>query len=312
MLRFTFHDTSRVVVRTMCSKRSRINPVTEGARSCQGLLDLPTDSVGLGGRAESRIRNPRPPSYRETLDADQTHNYSFKQPANPFYRTCIGARTAPLRNRLRPPDRGVKMVSKRLLAIPFATGAQPSYSVEAMAINPRAVSVINGGTALLVSYCITVHSTNTGIVFDTRFRSRLRSIALSLRPPVCPGNAGSAQWGGSAWLSTTSPSGHVTVWPQSVIFADVSDWPDNGINEYAFRTTRAERVALGVNGRGAISCAGRNQPSAEQDELRSNVQAGACLVAAAGSGARTKWRRSGLAGPPCVLPTPILEEQAAP
>jgi hypothetical protein len=80
-----------------------------------------------------------------------------------------------------------------LLAIPFAAGAQSTCPIEVVAVNPRAVSVINGGTALLVSYRNTTSMTITQTVFDARFGSRLRPVALSMRHPVGSGKTDAAQ-----------------------------------------------------------------------------------------------------------------------
>jgi hypothetical protein len=126
------------------------------------------------------------------------------------------------------------------------------------------VSVINGGTALLVSYRNTTSTTITGTVFDARFGSRLRPVALSVRHPVGSGKTDAAQWGDSAWLSVLPASGQVTVWPDTVFFADGSEWSDNGMLRCAYRGDNTESVPIGIDQRSAIPVVGQTPLAAGQ------------------------------------------------
>ena len=294
MLRFTFHDTSKVVVREMCSKHSRYNPAVDGdggivggCSTCQQIL-----AVWIARqKAESAIRDfrviaePWMPTKLATSPSVRRQSRTSASPLarrQPLFATSLGRLGV-----------AVKTASKHLmvfagcqLAIPFAAGAQSTCPIEVVTVNPRAVSVING-TTLLASYRNTTSMTITHTGFDARSGSRLRPVALSIRHPVGSGRTDATKWGESAWLSTAPSSGHVTIWPQTVIYADGSVSADNETNGRAFHSKTAVRVALGINGRCAISLAGRSRPQTEQDELRPNVQAGARL-AAAGSGAEQK------------------------
>ena len=265
MLRFTFHDTSRVVVRAMCPNHSRYNPATDGAggivggcSTCQQIL-----SVWIAKqKADSAIRDlrvlaePWTPTKRATFPSSRRPNRTSAPASAP--KRSLGATS------LGQPGVAVKAAGKRLLGlavclltIPFAAGAQSTCPIEVVAVNPRAVSVINGGTALLVSYRNTTSTTITGTVFDARFGSRLRPVALSVRHPVGSGKTDAAQWGDSAWLSVLPASGQVTVWPDTVFFADGSEWSDNGMLQCAYRGDNTESVPTGIDQRSAIPVVGQ-------------------------------------------------------
>lgn len=268
MLRFTFHDTSRVIVRAMCPTHSRYNPATDGGggivggcSTCQEIF-----SVWMAKqKAESAIRDlrvlaePWTPTKRAT-------SLSHRRP-NPTS-TPASAPTPSFNGKsgvaVKAPSKRMALLAVCLLAIPFVAGAQSTCPIEVVAVNPRAVSVINGGPALLVSYRNTTSTTITGIVFDARFGSRLRPVALSMRHPVGSGKTDAAQWGDSAWLSVLPASGQVTVWPDTVFFADGSEWSDNGMLQCAYRGDNTESVPIGIDQRSAIPVAGRTPLAAGQ------------------------------------------------
>ena len=272
MLRLTFHDTSKVVVRAMCPKHSRYNPATDGdggivggCSTCQQIL-----SVWIAKqKADSAIRDlrvlaePWTPTKRATFPSSRRPNRTSAPASAP--KRSLSATS------LGQPGVSVKAAGKRLLGlavclltIPFAAGAQSTCPIEVVAVNPRAVSVINGGTALLVSYRNTTSTTITGTVFDARFGSRLRPVALSVLHPVGSGKTDTAQWGDSAWLSVLPASGQVTVWPDTVFFADGSEWSDNGMQQCAYRGDNTENVPIGIDQRSAIPVAGHTPLAAGQ------------------------------------------------
>jgi len=268
MLRFTFHDTSRVIVRAMCPTHSRYNPATDGGggivggcSTCQEIF-----SVWMAKqKAESAIRDlrvlaePWTPTKRATSPSHRRPNPT-STPASaptPSFNGKSGVA-------VKAPSKRMALLAVCLLAIPFVAGAQSTCPIEVVAVNPRAVSVINGGPALLVSYRNTTSTTITGIVFDARFGSRLRPVALSMRHPVGSGKTDAAQWGDSAWLSVLPASGQVTVWPDTVFFADGSEWSDNGMLQCAYRGDNTESVPIGIDQRSAIPVAGRTPLAAGQ------------------------------------------------
>ncbi len=264
MLRFTFHDTSKVVVRAMCPKHSRYNPAADGdggivggCSTCQQIL-----AVWIAKqKAESAIRDlrviaePWMPIKRATSPSVRRQSRTSASPSAP--------KRSLLATSLGRPGSAVKAASKHLmvlagclLAIPFAAGAQSTCPIEVLAVNPRAVSVINGGTALLVSYRNTTSMTITQTVFDARFGSRFRPVALSMRHPVGSGKTDAAQWGDSAWLSVLPASGQVTVWPDTVFFADGSEWSDNGMLQCAYRGDKTESAPIDIDQRSTNPVAG--------------------------------------------------------
>jgi len=264
MLRFTFHNTSRVVVRAMCPKHSRYNPATDGdggivggCSTCQQIL-----SVWIAKqKADSAIRDlrvlaePWTPTKRATSPSSRRPNRTSAPASAP--KRSLSATS------LGQPGVAVKAAGKRLLvlavcllAIPFAAGAQSTCPIEVVAVNPRAVSVINGGTALLVSYRNTTSMTITQTVFDARFGSRLRPVVLSMRHPVGSGKTDATQWGDSAWLSVLPASGQVTVWPDPVFFADGSEWSDNGMLQCAYRGDKTESAPIDIDQRSTNPVAG--------------------------------------------------------
>ena len=263
MLRFTFHDTSRVIVRAMCPTHSRYNPATDGGggifggcSTCQQIF-----SVWMAKqKAESAIRDlrvlaePWTPTKRATSPSHRRPNPTstpVSAPTPSFSAINLGKSGVAV----KAPSKRLALLAVCLLAIPFAAGAQSTCPIEVVAVNPRAVSVINGGPALLVSYRNTTSTTITGIVFDARFGSRLRPVALSMRHPVGSGKTDAAQWGDSVWLSVLPASGQVIVWPDTVFFADGSEWSDNGMLQCAYRGDNTESVPIGIDQRSAIPVA---------------------------------------------------------
>jgi hypothetical protein len=85
-----------------------------------------------------------------------------------------------------------------------------------------------------------------------------------MRHPVGSGKTDAAQWGDSAWLSVLPASGQVTVWPDTVFFADGSEWSDNGMLQCAYRGDNTESVPIGIDQRSAIPVAGRTPLAAGQ------------------------------------------------
>ena len=272
MLRFTFHDTSRVIVRAMCPTHSRYNPATDGdggivggCSTCQQIF-----SVWMAKqKAESAIRDlrvlaePWTPTKRATSPSHRRPNPT-STPASAPTASFSAINLVKSVVAVKAPSKRLSLLAVCLLAIPFAAGAQSTCPIEVVAVNPRAVSVINGGTALLVSYRNTTSTTITGIVFDARFGSRLRPVALSMRHPVGSGKTDAAQWGDSAWLSVLPASGQVTVWPDTVFFADGSEWSDNGMLQCAYRGDNTESVPIGIDQRSAIPVAGHTLLAAGQ------------------------------------------------
>lgn len=264
MLRFTFHVTSRVVVRAMCPKHSRYNPATDGdsgivggCSTCQQILSVwiakqKAESAILDLRV---IAEPWTPTKRATSPSVRQQSRTSASPSAPK-RSLIATSLGWPGSAVKAASKHLMVLAACLLAIPFAAGAQSTCPIEVVAVNPRAVSVINGGTALLVSYRNTMSMTITQTVFDARFGSRLRPVALSVRHPVGSGKTDAAQWGDSAWLSVLPAFGPVTVWPDTVFFADGSEWSDNGMLQCAYRGDNTESAPIGIDQRSAIAVVG--------------------------------------------------------
>jgi hypothetical protein len=98
--------------------------------------------------------------------------------------------------------------------------------------------------------------TITGTVFNARFGSRLRPVALSVSHPVSSKKTDAAQWGDSAWLSVLPASAQVTVWPDTVFFADGSEWSDNRMLQCAYRGDNTGSAPIGIDQRSVLPVAG--------------------------------------------------------
>jgi hypothetical protein len=118
--------------------------------------------------------------------------------------------------------------------------------VEVMSANPRAVSAING-SALQINYRSTSPTRISGIVFNARFGKRQRPVLLTVRHPLDPGKTATDQFGDRSWLPALLHSRDMTVWPQTVLFSDGTDWKNASIEHCAFRSGTTPIDAASTN-----------------------------------------------------------------
>jgi hypothetical protein len=135
---------------------------------------------------------------------------------------------------------------------------QTTCPVVVLAANPSAVSAISG-TALSITFRNASSATTSSIVFAARFGLSRKPMTLTERAPLDPGKTGVDQWGDNRLLALLHISKTVTVWPQMVLFADGSNWVDDGTEQCAFRSDGSnDDVPLGVDSQASIySPAGR-------------------------------------------------------
>lgn len=155
---------------------------------------------------------------------------------------------------------GALLVVLGLFACSNLARGQAACPVVVLAANPNAMSAISG-SALSLTFRNTSSAAIAGIVFDARFGLSRRPSTLTERYPLDPGKTGVDQWGDNRLLSLLHISNVVTVWPQMVLFADGTNWSDNGTGQCAFHSDGSDAVSLGISAKDAIPPTAANQSS---------------------------------------------------
>jgi hypothetical protein len=151
-------------------------------------------------------------------------------------------------------------LSAALLTTSFSYG-QATCPVVLLAANPGAASVISG-TALSLTFHNASSAAITGIVFNAEFGLSRRINSLTERYPLDPGKTGVDQWGDNRLLALLHISNTVTVWPQMVLFADGTNWADDGSHQCGIRSGGTATIHSDDSSVDATSSAPRPQTTA--------------------------------------------------
>ena len=160
------------------------------------------------------------------------------------------------------------------------------------------------GLTLPVSARDTWSTTVRVAILKAGFGIRYRLLVLSFGHILGSMKTYSDDMGERALLSTMQSFGHVTVWPQFVIYSNGSELSDNRIKEFTYCVDHPEPLLFSASGRSAILLIRLDQILAELNNQRSNVQA-STSPAAVWFGAKQRMALAGSAMLHCVWSVPI-------